>query len=212
MDTKSADSKPSTFQKIGAIIVTIGTIISTIGAIASTVITIEGYVSSKQEAVSPQLHSIVHQQLAVKSPPDSISLNACVIRNEGNANAEKVLIHIGSKENLIFRDVDIEGDQRNWTVQGGTGESYAEISLPDLIATYVMTVTVRTDEPITFFCAVADATGPVKRPVQNIFSLQGWDFGVLFLGGGVSTVLGIILAYFLIGKALERRLSDSSKR
>jgi hypothetical protein len=181
MGTKSTNTRPSKVAKIGSII-------SFISLLFTILMFAFGKGRPWQIAIRPQLRVIVQQQLTT----GSTVLNACTVKNEGRTNAEDVVIRIWSEEGVPFRGLNITGAEGDWDIEGGEGESYANISLPRLVATHILTATVRTDAPITFRCEVADTYGLAERSAQGPFSLRVGDFVLLIL----PQILVLAVAFF----------------
>jgi len=117
----------------------------------------------------PHTYKVIPRRLTVPSA----SLSACVIENDGPANAEDVVIQIWSRPPVPFRELGIVGAEGQWDIEeGGEGSSYARISLPRLVETHALTVTVMTDSPIHLECDVTTAKGRVvERPKALSVSL-----------------------------------------
>lgn len=173
----------------------------------------EGYL--RQITISSQLHSIVHPQLSIQSANEFISLNACTVRNDGRANAEDVIIRIWSEPSISFFQglPTVTGGEGLWEIEpAGGNANYARIHLPRLVATHALTVTARTDRPITFHCEVADANGPVEQEIRYPFSLQRWDFIVLLLAGFLFTVSGVFVIYQLLSRSRKHNVTNTANK
>ncbi len=177
-------------------------------AILGTIITaIYGKGLPWQIFVSPQLIVITHAQLGVETRTESIFLNACTIKNEGKAPANKVYIILWSEPSVPFRDdPTIEGAEGKWDLEdGGRGQSYARIYLERIINSHTLTATVRTDLPITFRCQAAHEDGLAKMFRPSSLTLQGWDFAILISSGIFLTILGIVVINRLFDKSGSQR-------
>ncbi len=142
-----------------------------------------------QMFTSPSLHYVVQQQLVT----DSVTLNACTIRNKGGTIASNVHVQVWSEENLLFHELSVTGAEGLWDIQPASViTDHAHIHLDRLVSTHILTVTVSTDSPITFRCKAAADNGPAQPPEQVHFRLTVWDFILLLIVQCTCTIVAIL--------------------
>lgn len=144
--------------------------------------------------------NVIKWQFPSREALDSME-NSCTVSNEGNTNANDLLIRIEIIGGGVFEEItaDVLYNDIN-LLNGGEGFSFAIFSLERLPNGTQLRITTRASQPIDFVCRVNDGIREITEPPPTL-NLRWADYGLILL---IHLLSNSILYLIMTRRLLER--------